>query len=169
MKANFHSRFLAVAMALYLLGTLPSCNSAGNTSLANKLQKSDTAEVRQAVKSFYDFIMTKDLSDSLVFNQWMSMLTNDVVWLSAKGVAPSPVDFGGYRNIFKNNKAYFDQLTIDRVDASSELAYVLYHFHEVVKAIKTNEVVADDLYSAVVALKKDATGKWKIALLRYKG
>jgi hypothetical protein len=47
------------------------------------------------------------------------------------------------------------------------LAYVVYHFHEVVTSLKTNEVVSDGLTSAIVTLKKDETGKWRIAFIAY--
>jgi ketosteroid isomerase-like protein len=158
---------LAVSIVLCFTGTFISCNDAGKSSLAEVATKSDTTGAKQALISMYDFVVTKDLSDSLIFNQWMSFFTKDVLWMSSKGQAPGPVDFTGYRGVFKNNKAFIDKLIIDRVDASGGLAYVLYHFHEVVKTIKTNEVVADNTYSALVTLKKDASGKWMIALIAY--
>ena len=75
--------------------------------------------------------------------------------------------FTVYRGAFKSIKANFVGITIDYVDASCHLAYVSYHFHEVVTNVKTNEVVNDVLYSALVTLKKDEAGKWKIAFLVY--
>jgi len=112
--------------------------------------------------------MTKDISDSLVVNEWKSLFTNDIAWLSSKGEAPAPFEFDAYRSEFKGKKIHYDQFTIDRCDASGNLDYVAYHFHMVVKEIKSNETVGDKLFSAVAILKRDSAGKWKIALLAYK-
>lgn len=89
---NFLFRFPAVHIALCFSGTFTSCNNANKTSLAEVATKTDMAEAKQALISMYDFVMTKDLSDSLIFNQWVSFFTNDVVWMSSKGQAPDPVD-----------------------------------------------------------------------------
>ncbi len=100
-------------------------------------------EAKQAVLSMYDFIATKDLTDSLTFNQWTTFFTRDFIWIGAQGKAPSPMGkdgFKGYRGAFKTIKATFDGMTVDHVDTSGDLAYVVYRFHEVVTSLKTKEV-----------------------------
>jgi ketosteroid isomerase-like protein len=88
--------------------------------------------------------------------------------LYLQSVALAPFPFEAYRGVFKTNKLNVDGMAIDRADASGDLAYVVFHFHEVLKTIKTNEVVVDVSHSAVATLKKDAAGKWKMAFLGYK-
>lgn len=166
MKTNSPFRFLAMSIALFLFTAFIFCIN--GHALAER-KKPDTDGAKQAVISMYEFIATKDLSDSLTFNQWTTFFTSDFLWLGSKGEAPNPMGkdgFKGYRGAFKTIRANFDGITIDRVDASGDLAYVVYHFHEVVTSLKTNEVVRDVMTSAVVTLKREK-GKWKIAFLAY--
>lgn len=127
----------------------------------------DSDAAKQAVLSMHEFVMTQDLSDSLTFNQWTSFFTSDFLWGGSKGQPPKMGKdvFKGYRVAFKSIKASYDGITIDYVEASDNLAYVSYHFHEVATTIKTNEVDHEVSYSALVTLKKDEAGKWKLAFL----
>jgi ketosteroid isomerase-like protein len=156
-----------VSFTIYISVTFTSCKNPDKGSLAQIQVITDTAEARQALTSMYDFVSTGDLADSFIFNQFTSFFTGDFAWLPSKEWAPVPEDFNGYRNLFKTNKAGVDGLTVDRIDIYCDLAYVLYHFHEAVHNIKTDEVWMDVMHSAVAVLKKDATGKWRIAFLAY--
>lgn len=160
---NSKIRFLFLAIGL-LLGCQQN-KSADSPQI--DAAKTDKEDAEQALISVYDFINKSDLSDSLTYNKWPSFFTDDILFISSKGQAPNPFPFDMYRGVFKTVKASYDGITIDRVDASGDIAYVLYHFHEVVKKIENSEVVKDTLISAVVTLKKDATGKWKIAVIGY--
>ena len=151
------------------LGLLVACQPDKPASDTNEgSSQTDSDGAKQAVLSMHDFVMTKDLSDSLTFNQWTSFFTSDFLWSGSKGQPPIEMGkdgFKGYRGAFKNIKASYDGITVDYVDASCNLAYVSYHFHEVVTTIKTNEVDHELLVSALVTLKKDTSGNWKIAFL----
>jgi hypothetical protein len=146
------------------LGLLTACQQDKPTNSTNEgSTPTDSEGAKQAVLSMHDFVMTKDLSDSLTFNKWTSFFTNDFLWSGSKGLPPIKMGkdgFKGYRAIFKDIKASYDGITIDYVDASCNLAYVSYQFHEVVTVIKTNEVDHEVLISALVTLKKDEAGKW---------
>ena len=152
-------------------GLLTACQQDKPTSSTNESSTpTDSDGAKQAVLSMYDFVMTKDLSDSPTFNQWTSFFTSDFLWSGSKGKPPIQMGkdgFSGYRAAFKSIKASYDGITIDYVDASCNLAYVSYHFHEVVTKLKTNEVDHELLVSALVTLKKDESGKWKITFLVY--
>jgi ketosteroid isomerase-like protein len=169
MKMNSSVKFLTLSIALSVAGSLASCTDTPKAP-AEAVIINDTEDVKQAVLAMYEFVGTQDLSDSLTFNQWTSFFTSDFLWIGAKGTPPTAMGkdgFKGYRGAFKTIKATFDGITIDHVDTSGDLAYVVYHFHEVVTSLKTNEVVSDGLTSAVVTLKKDETGKWRIAFVAY--
>lgn len=170
MKLNYPFRFLTVSVVLCLLSSITSFSNVKATTLAEDEIKKGAEDAKQAVLFMYDFIATKDLSDSLTFNQWTTFFTSDFLWIGSQGQAPNPMGkdgFKSYRGAFKTIKASFDGVTVDHVEASGYLAYVVYRFHEVVTSLKTNEVVKDAMTSAVVTLKKDAKGKWKIAFLAY--
>ena len=160
---------LKLILLFVTLGLLMACQQdkpANSTDESSPITDSEGA--KQTVLSMHDFVMTKDLSDSLTFNQWTSFFTPDFLWSGSKGQPPIQMGkdgFKGYRAAFKSIKASYDGITIDYVDASCNLAYVSYHFHEVVTTLKTNEVDHEVLISALVTLKKDDAGKWKIAYL----
>ncbi len=160
---NAKIRFLFLAIGL-LIGCQQ--NKSDDSPTIDTTQ-ADKDEAKQALISVYDFMNRSDLSGSLTYNKWPSFFTDDILFIASKGQAPNPFPFDMYRGAFKTLKASYDGITIDRVDASGDLAYVLYHFHEVVKKIENGEVVKDSLISGVVTLKRDATGKWKIAVIGY--
>jgi ketosteroid isomerase-like protein len=159
---------IKLSLLLVVIVFFSGCRQSQSTdSPKEDVIKTAKDEAKRALLSVYDFINTNDLSDSLTFNKWPSYFTKDILFISSNGKAPNPFPFDMYRGIFKTLKVSYDQMTIDRVDASGDLAYVLYHFHELAKKIETGEVVKDALISAVVTLKKDAAGKWKIAVIGY--
>ncbi|WP_156125401.1 hypothetical protein [Cellulophaga sp. Hel_I_12] len=104
--------------------------------------KIDSFAVAQVVLSMLDVAMTKDLSDSLVFNQWTDFFTSDFLYGESEGKPALEMGKDGFkliREAFKNIKINYDEIIIDHVEASSDLAYVSYHYIATVTTIKTNE------------------------------
>jgi len=130
--------------------------------------KSDVEIVKHALLSSYDFINNEDLTDSLTFNQWKSFFDDDFVMLPSEGKPLSNKEtiLEGFRGLFKTHKGHFD-VTIDRIEVSGDLAYVLYHYHEVFTNIETGENLYDIMHSVIAVLRKDAQGNWKTVVLRW--
>jgi len=127
--------------------------------------KSDVEIVKQTLLSSYDFINNEDLTDSLTFNQYKSFFDDAFVMLPREGKPLSNKEtiLEGQRRLFKTHKGNFD-VTIDQIEVSGDLAYVLYHYHEVFTNIETGENLYDIMHSAIAVLKKDMQGNWKMVV-----
>jgi ketosteroid isomerase-like protein len=113
----------------------------------------------------HDAAMTRDLSDSLIFDQWTDFFTSDFLYGESEGKPAIQMGKDGFkliREAFKSIRISYDEIIIDHVDASCELAYVSYHYHATVTTIKTNET-QDISRSALVILRKNKTAEWKVA------
>ena len=128
--------------------------------------RSDVEIVKQALLSSYDFINNEDLTDSLTFNQYKSFFDDDFVMLPSEGnpLSNKETILEGFRGLFKTHKCNFD-VTIDQIEVSGDLAYVLYHYHEVFTNIETGENLFDIMHSAIAVLRKDVEGNWKLVVL----
>ena len=125
-------------------------------------------EVKKAIMHYYGLINNEDLSDSLNFNQFKALHADNFVLIPSEGKPPSDKEtiLEGWREFLKNNKGNYD-ITIDRLEVSGDLAYVLYHFHEIYINIESGEKVFDVMHSAIMVLRKDAQGNWKTVVLRW--
>jgi ketosteroid isomerase-like protein len=155
---------------LTLVTVLFSCNTnlekgKETKSIVENLTEIDSVAAKQTVLSMHDAIMTRDLSDSLTFNKWTDFFTSDLLYMESDGKPPiqmGKVDFKPTREAFQSIRINYDEIIIDYVDTSCDLAYVAYHFHGTVTTIKTNE--SEDISrSALVILRKNKETKWKIA------
>lgn len=155
---------------LILTTVLFSCNTnpekdKETKNTTEKLTKIDSIDVKQVVLSMHDAVMTNDLSDSLTFNQWTDFFTSDFLYEGSEGKPPvqmGKVDFKPIREAFKSIKINYDEIIIDNVDTSCDLAYVTYRFHGTVTTIKTNES-KDISRTAIVFLRKNKEEEWKVA------
>jgi len=133
----------------------------------NKLTTIDSVDVKKVVLSMHDAVTTTDLSDSLTFNQWTDFFTSDFLYMQSKGmpaIQMGKVDFKDMREAFKSIKISYDEIIIDYVDTSCDLAYVSYQYKAIVTTIKTNES-QDISNSALLILRKNKEAEWKIAYL----
>lgn len=146
-------------------------NQAPNTSNLADLKeqenslKIDSVAVTQVVFSMLDDVMTKDLSDSLVFNQWTNFFTSDFLYGESEGKPAIEMGKDGFRltrEAFKEIRINYDDILIDHVEASGDLGYVSYHYNATVTTIKTNETQGISR-SALTILRKNKAAEWKIA------
>lgn len=153
-------------MKTYLLLLIVLISLAG-ISCQDKTTESLEDEVKAVFLSMYDFFNNEDLADSIVFNKFKSQYADDFVLLGDNGSIPIEKEsiFNSWEGMFKNLKPNFD-ITIDRLEVSGNLAYILYHYHEVFTNIETNETVIDVMHSAIMVLKKDEDNNWKISVLK---
>ncbi|WP_027076379.1 Cif family virulence factor [Maribacter antarcticus] len=155
---------LILATVLFSCNTNPEKDKE-TKSITKNSTKIDSVNIKQVVLSMHDAVMTRDLSDSLTFNKWTDFFTSDFLYMESEGKPPiqmGKVDFKPIREAFKSIKINYDEIIIDYVDASCDLAYVAYHFHGTVTTIKTNES-QDISRSALVILRKNKKAEWKVA------
>ena len=136
-------------------------------SCQGKTPESPEDEVKEAFLAMYNFLNNEDLTDSLTFNKYQSLYTDDFVILGDGGSVPLEKEsiLKSFRGMFKSYKPNID-ITIDRLEVSGKLAYVLYHYHEVMTNIETNEKVIDVMHSAIMILRKDEDNTWKCSVLK---
>jgi ketosteroid isomerase-like protein len=154
-------------MKKYLLSLIVLIFLAG-ISCQNKTTESPEDEVKETFLSVYDFFNNEDLTDSLTFDKFKSLYTDDFVFLGDEGNIPLEKEsiLKSWEGMFKNLKPNFD-VTIDRLEVSGNLAYILYHYHEVFTNIETNETVIDVMHSAIIVMRKDADDNWKCSVLKW--
>jgi ketosteroid isomerase-like protein len=155
---------LTLATVLFSCNTNPEKDKETKSTTKN-LTKIDSISVKQAVLSVHDAVMTRDLSDSITFNKWTDFFTSDLLYMESEGKPPIQMGKMGFKPIreaFKSIKINYDEIIIDYVDASCDLAYVAYHFQGTVTTIKTNES-QDISRSALIILRKNKEAEWKIA------
>jgi ketosteroid isomerase-like protein len=155
---------LTLATVLFSCNTHPEKDNETKSTTKN-FTKIDSIAAKQTVLSMHEAVMTRDLSDSLTFNKWTDFFTSDFLYMESEGKPPIQMGKVGYKPIreaFKSIKINYDDIIIDYVDASCDLAYVAYHFHGTVTTIKTNES-QDISRSALVVLRKNKEAEWKIA------
>jgi len=130
--------------------------------------KAPEDEVKETFLSVYDRFNNEDLSDSLTFNNLKLLYADDFVFLGDKGSIPHDKEsiLQSWEGLFKNLKPNFE-VTIDRLEVSGDLAYILYHYHEVLTNIETNDTVIDVMHSAIMVMKKDADNNWKCSVLKW--
>lgn len=151
---------------ILLVGSLLSC--AQEKSTKNEIKESrkiDSVAVTQAVISMHQAVTTKDLSDSLVFHEWTKFFTSDLLYAESEGtpaIEMGKENFKRIREAFQSISMDYDNLIIDHVDASCDIAYVSYHYNATVTTIATDEaqVIAR---SALAILKKNSESEWKVA------
>lgn len=153
---------------LFILLFACSVESQKDSLTAEDISASNKQEVEKALMSVIDFINNEDLSDSLTYNRYKALYHDDFVLLPSNGepISDKETILEGFRGFLKNNKGSFD-ITIDRLDVSGNLAYVLSHYHEVFTNIESGENVVDIMHSAIFVLKKDANNDWKIVVWRW--
>jgi len=129
---------------------------------------SDKEDVRKAIMYNYNFFHENDLSDSLTFNRYKTLYSDSFVLGPSEGKPLSNKEtiLEEWRELFKNNKGKFE-LTIDRIEVSGNIAYVLYHYDEKLTNIKSGDIYFEVTQSAIAILRKDVVGKWKFEVLRY--
>lgn len=155
---------MTLATVLFSCNTNPEKDQETKSTTKNSI-KIDSVAVKQAVLSMHDAVMTRDLSDSLTFDKWTDFFTSDLLYMDSEGKPPiqmGKVGFKPIREAFKSIKINYDEIIIDYVEASFDLAYVAYHFNGTVTTIKTNET-QEISRSALVILRKNKEAEWKIA------
>lgn len=146
-----------------------SCNSSSDKNTTNlNMATSVKEDVEKAIKYNYEFISTKNLADDATFNQFKTLYTDSFVLGPSEGKALSNKEtiLNEWRELFLENKGVFN-LTIDRIEASGDLAYVLYHYDEKLTNIQSGEVFFEVVQSAIAVLRKDTSGNWKFEALRW--
>ncbi|MFT6929466.1 MAG: ketosteroid isomerase-like protein [Sediminicola sp.] len=157
---------LTLSTVLFSCNTNPKKDKETKNT-TEKLTKIDSVDVKQVVLSMHDAVMTNDLSDSLTFNQWTDFFTSDFLYMQSEGkpaIKMGKIGFKDMREAFKSIKISYDEIIIDYVDSSCDLAYVSYHYKAIATTIKTNES-QDISSSALLILKKNDAAEWKIAYL----
>lgn len=146
---------------LIILLALVACKETPN-------DEQDIENVRKTIINNYEFINNENMADSLTFNRFKTFYSNAFVMGPSEGKPLSNKEtiLEEWRELFKHNKGKFN-LTINRIEVSDDLAYVLYHYDETLTNIKTGELFFEVVQSAVAILKKDAQGEWKFVFLRW--
>ncbi len=155
-------------LALILI-VLVSCNrDSNNNSVGLNTSISDKDDVRKAVMYNYDFINNNNLADSLTFNRFKALYSDSFVLGPSEGKPLSDKEtiLEEWRELFKENKGKFN-LTINRIEVSGNLAYVLYHYDEKLTNIQSGDVYFEVVQSAIAILRKDSNGNWKFETLRW--
>jgi ketosteroid isomerase-like protein len=136
--------------------------------LENNTISLEKEAVKKAIMYNYDFFHKNDLSDSLTFNRYKNLFADSFVLVPSEGKPLSDKEtiLEEWRELFKENKANFE-LTINRIEVSGNMAYVLYHYDEKLTNIKTGDLYFKVTQSAIAVLRKDALEKWKFEVLRY--
>lgn len=129
---------------------------------------SDKEDVRKAIMYNYDFFHKNDLSDNNTFDRFKALYSDSFVLGPSEGKPLSDKEtiLEEWRKLFNENKGEF-KLTINRIEVSGNLAYVLYQYHEKLTNIKTGDVYFEVTQSAIAILRKDILGKWKIEFLKW--
>ena len=129
----------------------------------------DAQEARAAFDAFWTSFNSGKLSDSVLFNQTMSFFDADLQMLGDKGNPPNDgkgLLFGWLKDYVKTNKPYFD-ITVDKFEASNDMAYVLYHYRETFTDIASGEYSVDVKHSAIMVLRKNTEGIWKCVVMKF--
>ena len=156
-------------LLILTLITFTSCNK-DSKSMDSEITtiNSDRDDVRKAIMYNYDFFHENDLSDSLTFNRFKALYSDSFVLGPSEGKPSSDKEtiLEEWRKLFKENKGKF-KLTINRIEVSGNLAYVLYHYDEKLTNIKSGDIYFEVTQSAIAILRKDSLGKWKFEALRW--
>ncbi|MCJ7692968.1 MAG: hypothetical protein MUO22_06080, partial [Sedimentisphaerales bacterium] len=109
----------------------------------------------------------EDLSDSSKFNQYMAFYAEDYVVIGEMGnsLSSGEQQFAWLSEFLKTHQPKFD-ITVDKVEVSCDLAYILFHFHEEFTRIATGEKIVDAMPSAIYIMRKDYNGNWKCVLFK---
>lgn len=148
---------------------LLACNKAPKEkALDMHTNNSAKDEVKKAVMHSYEFVNSNNLADSLIFNQYKTFFSDSFVLGPSEGnaLADKETILEEWRQLFKENKGRFN-LTINRVEVSGDLAYVLYHYDEKLTNIESGDLFFEVTQSAIAILRKDADGNWKFEALRW--
>jgi len=167
-------------LTIILLACLSiSCNSEKKNQAASTIDlaelkkqenslKIDSVAVTQVVFSMLDDAMTKDLSDSLVFNQWTNFFTSDFLYGESEGKPAIEMGKDGFklvREAFKEIRINYDDILIDHVEASGDLGYVSYHYNATVTTIKTNETQGISRSALAILRKKNSRMENSVSII----
>lgn len=153
-------------LILILLSIIYFLNS--GCDRADKIfDKSAETDVSEEFDRIWDFFNNENLTDSSKFNQYLAFHADDYIVLGENGNLPSNGEqqFTWLYGFLKNHKPRFD-ITIDRVEVSGDLAYILFHFHEEFTQIDTEEKIVDAMRSAIYIMRKDSFGNWRCVLFK---
>ena len=127
-----------------------------------------TQEVQQAFESFWSKFNGGQMADSIVFNQTMSFFADDLLMPGDTGKLPGDGKglFGWLKGYVQNNKPFFD-VTVDRIEATKDMAYVLYRYHETFTDLATGEYSVDVKHSAIMVLRRNDDGIWKCVVMKF--
>ena len=128
----------------------------------------DAQEAREAFDAFWTSFNSGKLSDSVLFNQTMSFFADDLLMPGDTGKPPGDGKglFGWLKDYVKTNKPYFD-ITVDKFEASNDMAYVLYHYRETFTDIASGEYSVDVKHSAIMVLRKNTEGIWNCVVMKF--
>ncbi len=156
-------------LLILTLITLISCNkNSKEVDLEITRVSSDKEDVRKAIMNNYDFFNENDLSDSTTFNRFKAFYFESFVLGPSEGKPLSDKEtiLEEWRELFKENKGNFN-LTIDRIEVSGDLAYVLYHYDEKLTNIQSGDIYFEVVQSAVAVLRKNSEGNWLFEFIRW--
>lgn len=160
---NFKLLRITHILILFLFN---SCDSRTNTT--DNQNKSHTEEARSAFDAAWDVLNNQDLSDSLTFNKFKSFFADDFQTIGDEGHPPDNMEwlFPFLRGKVKTHIPNAD-ITVDKVDASEDFAYVLFRYRETFRERATGKITIDVMHSSVMILKKNEEGIWKCVLWKF--
>jgi ketosteroid isomerase-like protein len=121
-------------------------------------------EVKKEFLAIWEYFNTADFTDSLNVNKYFENFTEDYLTFLKEGDAPVPgksADKKRYTGYFNRAKPKYD-ITVDKIEASVDLAVVFFHYHELWTDLKTGEKIVEADHSAIRVMKRDTNKKWKI-------
>ena len=154
---------------LLILFLITSCDTKTNTTGKTENQgKPSAEEAREAFDSFWALFNNEDLSDSLTFNRFLSFFADDFLMTGNEGAFPDRATglLDWLRGEVKTHKPNFD-ITVDKVVASEDLAYILYRYHETFTEIETGDITTDVMHSAIMILRKNEEGTWRCVFMKF--
>ncbi len=160
--------FLKITPILILFHFISFAQSIEITN-TNEIQNiSFKEEARMAFDSNWDLIRKSNLSDSLTFNKFMSFFADDFLTFGNEGSIPDDMKgtFNWLQNYIKTHKANID-ITIDKVDASQDFAYILFRYREYFNEIESKNITIDVMHSSIMILRKNKLGEWKCVLWKF--
>jgi ketosteroid isomerase-like protein len=125
-------------------------------------------EVRTAIIASMNRFNNDNMNDSATFEKFLSFYDSTFVVFGKPGTPPvaGTIVFDTLRQFVKHAKPKIF-ISFDRIEASQDLAYALYHYRETASDRETGGIILDGNRSACMVLRKDSMGDWKCVALTW--
>jgi ketosteroid isomerase-like protein len=160
-------------LSLFLLFVVVAC-SKRNESVPQRTfeygehRDSLRLEVQNAFMAAMYAFNKGNLNDSATFSAFRSFYDSTFVVFGQPGSPPvsGTTVLDTLRRFVQHHKPHLF-ISLDRIEVSQNLAYILYHYRETASDSESGRIVLDGSRSACMVLKKDSNGNWKCVSLTW--